>query len=380
MNYSMLVEAARHRVVNKDESVYTDDEKKEIILEIIKSKRVAQSIGDVLRAENDSLIIDCEHTGNSTDGEASGEIMGEALGGADGTSHTLVIGADQDKKKQSRYLKAEDVGLDLADFRHSNSASKTSNRLRHANTRVSSKSDDIDLAYNMARIKNADKKDTSKPKKSQEVHKSNIEGWLNFSMNQQLEKDIEQYAIYRPYDICISYVCRYSQMTEKFIERLIALSVDVVCRYTTEEEIEALQQAMIEKITSKNPNKFHKTVTLTTCNKQSGFKPFTADFDVNKLQDRIDWTYISVYQILSDEFVLKYLNVLKPDLILNNQRLSDETVVKIKKILRARIDEKQKLKGDINAPYSDELGTFNLFDDLDDEDEDEDDGDMNLYF
>lgn len=165
------------------------------------------------------------------------------------------------------------------------------------------------------------------------AERGSVNKWLDFSMNQQTEKDIEYALLYKPEYVCVSYLCRYSQMTEQFMERLIALTASPVCKYTTEEEIEKLQDAMIKLLTSDESDRKSIMIELTTCDKGSDYKPYKKDFDVNKLSDRIDWTYVSIYQILSEDFILKYIRQLNLNAVLHNQRLSSKAKEEIKKKL-----------------------------------------------
>lgn len=180
--------------------------------------------------------------------------------------------------------------------------------------------------------------------------------WASFSMRENTEADIEYMIIHEPNNICISYVCRYSKLSEAFIERMIALTTGVVCGVTTEDNIKELQAAMIDYMLSDDPDYKGRIVNMTVCNKLTDWDVKDIDVEVSSLKDKIDWQYISVYQKLSEEFILKWLNYLDHRLLLNNQVLSDKVKARLTAIVREDAERKRKqleraAKDDIIASY-----------------------------
>ena len=57
---------------------------------------------------------------------------------------------------------------------------------------------------------------------------------------------------------------------------------------------------------------------------------------MEEMEDKIDWRLISLFQELSDEFILKYLDRLDLHLILSHQALIPETKEKILKYLSSK--------------------------------------------
>lgn len=198
-----------------------------------------------------------------------------------------------------------------------------------------------------------------------------VEKWREFSMTPQKESDIENMLINEPNNICMTYVCRYSRLSEEFIERLIALTSGVICGVTTEEQIKNLQDAMIEYMLSDDEDFEGRAVDITMCNKQTDWEVKTVSVKPEDVRDKLDWKYISIYQKLSEDFVFRWLKYLDTRLVLNNQKLSSRTIESLKQLLKFEVEKrKQELeeaaKDDIIASYMVDRATEDGYDDIED--------------
>lgn len=137
------------------------------------------------------------------------------------------------------------------------------------------------------------KRSTVSIKLSKEEHIRNTNKWKKFSMMPQKEEEIRKKLLdenrmeHAGFYVCMSYVCRYSKLSEDFIEEL--------------EEITAFDR----KIPVYNPK--------TGRTRHS----FTKD-------SRLDWTNICQYQKLSEDFIERHENDVLWALIYQYQELSDE--------------------------------------------------------
>jgi hypothetical protein len=128
---------------------------------------------------------------------------------------------------------------------------------------------------------------------SKQEHIKNTNEWKEFSMNPQKEEDIKKKLLeemetgYLGFYICMSYICRFSKLSEDFIEEL-------------------------ERLTTYN-KKVHEVNYITKKSKNY----FVTD-------SRLDWTYICQYQKLSEDFIERHENDVLWALIYQYQELSDE--------------------------------------------------------
>ena len=145
--------------------------------------------------------------------------------------------------------------------------------------------------------------------------------WFEFSMNPQSEENIRERAIYdalhKTNSICYSYICRYSQLSEKFIEELMFITsglfsfeyydqkhidyvVDLIDRgFKFKSAQESYLYELAHQIRSTDgKGKAAKDPVLKFVSKL-----LTTD---NIIEDKLDWFYLLNYQTLSPEFVEKH--------------------------------------------------------------------------
>lgn len=143
------------------------------------------------------------------------------------------------------------------------------------------------------------KENSIKIMKSKEENKDkyNVIQWLEFSMHPQSEDDIRKKLLEEiemgtlGYNVCVSYVCRYSRLSEEFIEELIKLT--------------------------QTDRKIQETVPGTKRTRIVVVK-----------SSRVDWINICQYQKLSEEFIERHENDVLWKLIYKFQVLSDDFKIK----------------------------------------------------
>lgn len=165
-----------------------------------------------------------------------------------------------------------------------------------------------------------------------------IRDWLNFSTSPQEEELIEQMAIKDIDSLCYSFICRYSKLSENFIERLLALTTGVLNEKSTEEEISKLTDLMVKVKTSEDKS-YNPEITLiskVTLVKDKAKKKSpdnmevryeSRSYKVRNLPDRLDWVYISRFQQLSNNFLKKYAKYLSYRDLLANESLDHDFIV-----------------------------------------------------
>lgn len=146
-----------------------------------------------------------------------------------------------------------------------------------------------------------------------ETQSKELEDWLDFSLFPQPELEIRKRAIddalYKTHTLCYSYVCRFSKLSEEFIEDLMFITspfyeidydnkenrnfvvdlidLDISTRSQLEKAIEKLSKS--RSIDSGFLNKFHGNRKVK-----------------NVASDRLDWFYLYKFQNLSEPFIKKH--------------------------------------------------------------------------
>lgn len=131
--------------------------------------------------------------------------------------------------------------------------------------------------------------------------------WVTWSMEPHTEDEIRNAYLYTPELICTSYLCRYSKMSEKFIEEeLIILSTGVFSYnpdYYTKRNREFVKEILFIEPTSARPE------VVNSYKKKRVSKEFLSYLKENHKQNirsKVDWWQIANYQVLSDEFKAKF--------------------------------------------------------------------------
>lgn len=148
-----------------------------------------------------------------------------------------------------------------------------------------------------------------------------IKQWLNFSMKPRTEEEIELALKYNPDIVCISYICRYSRLSEAFIEKLIILTSGLLNKENSDTQYDAVKKLCDAKYAGDKTVK--EIITIEENRHRAGQPTQTVYIDTlctaEDVHDKIDWDYIATYQKLSDDFVRKYMKVLNRQLVLHNQ-------------------------------------------------------------
>lgn len=147
-------------------------------------------------------------------------------------------------------------------------------------------------------VKKRKKREEKVDNEKLEAYKRNTLNWLNFSMHPQTEdairdrimKEIEEEDASKY--VCISYVCRYSKLSEEFIEELDSLT------------------SQMRKYTVFSKDKVPEGESQWQL--------------VNRNSSRLDWRNICQYQKLSEDFIERHKNDVLWPIIFSHQDLSEE--------------------------------------------------------
>ena len=110
---------------------------------------------------------------------------------------------------------------------------------------------------------------------------SNVKHWIEDSMAGISENEIREKLIKDPYSLCISYICRYSKLSEDFIEELSRLTTTTSCSPAVEND-------------GRTPKKV-------------------------KERDKLDWFYLCTYQKYSEYFIRNHQDDVDWKAIKHNQ-------------------------------------------------------------
>lgn len=146
-----------------------------------------------------------------------------------------------------------------------------------------------------------------------ETHSKELKDWLDFSLFPQSELEIRKRAVndalYKTHSLCYSYVCRFSKLSEDFIEDLMFITspfyeidydnkenrnfiVDLIdLDITTKSQLEKaiVKLSKFRSVDSRMLSKFHGNRKIK-----------------NVAADRLDWFYLYKFQNLSEAFIMKH--------------------------------------------------------------------------
>lgn len=163
-----------------------------------------------------------------------------------------------------------------------------------------------------------------------------IERWKEFSLHPRTEEEIEHELLNNPDDVCMSFVCAHSKLSEEFIEKLKVLTagckVGNLISYSTIKANYDKVKKIMDYLYS-IPIKDRENVTkhtmlympkiLTSCHEKlqtakdkivllDGQEILLTKIDIKSIDDKIDWRAIAENQCMSLEFIRKhkdYLNI-----------------------------------------------------------------------
>ena len=141
-------------------------------------------------------------------------------------------------------------------------------------------------------------------------YRSNDPLWATWSMKEHSEDELRNAILYNPEDVCISYICRYSTLSEEFIEELICLSTGVFGHrpdlYTAKNR-ETLKQIMFIEPTIARTAYVNDIDLKNVEPEDKAFIKHLKSLSGN-IRSKIDWWQIANYQKLSDDFKKRFAN------------------------------------------------------------------------
>lgn len=183
------------------------------------------------------------------------------------------------------------------------------------------------------------------------MHYEKLEGferWIAFSMYPRTEEEIERELLNNPDDVCMSFICAYSNLSEEFIEKLKILTA--CCRYgnmitsvTINNNYDKVKKVMdyLYSMSIKDREDMNKYVVvympkiLTPCNGKAQTEKnkiqllnkeeyLLTKIEVKDINDRLDWKSIGEKQKLSLEFIKKHKEYLDIKDLKANSNISKE--------------------------------------------------------
>lgn len=219
------------------------------------------------------------------------------------------------------------------------------------------------------------------PKNNKE--KDSVQRWVEWSMTPHTPEEIREKILTNPDEVCFTFLCRYSKMPVEFIEELFVLSSLWLNKSNYELHYEDIKKFMFAKYEVGENNDNIDVVTIKCTeekwdklkNKYSSYDKIpliTKILQKTDVNEKIDWLYITTYQSLTKEFVLKFekyvrWNLMEPqnditaDLIAEYRKKYSSAGVKSKEeeeLLNAKdLEDEDDIESDFDEEYD--------FDDLD---------------
>lgn len=195
----------------------------------------------------------------------------------------------------------------------------------------------------------------------QEIENKRFQFWKKWSCASHTEEELEEMLRRAPDAVCISFICRNSQLSGEFIERMMALTCPLVCKETPEEDLEEVKKILIEKNMSPSGNECStdqieiysdKRTFLTrdgTSKARIGSSTGNAElgrysYNTAGLVDRLDWYYISMFQKLSEDFIRKYIFRLNLRQLLGYQKMPLKLRLEIQQVCKDARRESEEIQ------------------------------------
>ena len=125
---------------------------------------------------------------------------------------------------------------------------------------------------------------------------NNVKDWVNFSTKPEKLEDIAfRVIIFEKFGIslcCLNYICQYSHLPEDFIDDIIFITSG---------------QFSFNKWDDVHVHAIVKSIEDNDFKNENLLKLFSG-YNGHKLNDRLDWREISIYQKLSSEFIESHRN------------------------------------------------------------------------
>lgn len=145
------------------------------------------------------------------------------------------------------------------------------------------------------------------------VKKRPVPEWVTWSMSEHTEDELRDAILNKPELVCFTYICRYSQMSDEFIENeLIALSTGIFTGHPN--LYNERNKALVTRILYIEPTNDRIAVQQALTNKTNADKEFINLCRTwrGPLRSKVDWWQIACYQNhLSRDFRKKYAEKFK---------------------------------------------------------------------
>lgn len=152
-----------------------------------------------------------------------------------------------------------------------------------------------------------------------------VDDWMMWSMQNHSETEIRQECLHDINNVCFTYICRFSKLSEEFIIEFMGLSTGVF----TIKNYDRKQAMLVGELTFDYLKDENIVYSIRTAQLSKDKVDPNADTPLYKkylsldpvivceflskpatLRDRLDWYYIDKYQHISTEFREHYVSVL----------------------------------------------------------------------
>ena len=134
--------------------------------------------------------------------------------------------------------------------------------------------------------------------------------WVTWSTSPHSEDEIREAVFHTPELICWSYVCRFSTLSEEFIEELIVLSTGLFDGESedlyTEENINLIKDILFIEPTSARKERQSKIASVVYWRLTDTRIAKKIMKSSNPIRSRVDWYQIAGFQDLTPEFKNKF--------------------------------------------------------------------------
>lgn len=159
--------------------------------------------------------------------------------------------------------------------------------------------------------------------------------WANWSTTIHTEDEIREKCLTDYNNVCFTYVCNKSPISEDFILEFAVLSMGILNKDNYKENIKKLKKMMGKHLGLEEYKGIRSKCTLIPAKFYSGYNGKEITLSVDDLFDKLDWVGLSQNSRFSEEFLYKFSQYIELKNISLSQLYSKDVIKRFSKYKEA---------------------------------------------
>ena len=148
-----------------------------------------------------------------------------------------------------------------------------------------------------------------------------IKEWTEFGLKNHTEEEIRDKVITDFNNVCFTFVCEYSKMSEEFIEELMVLSTGAFSNNKFDKKLyDKVKKALMYNLGIIKTTRLNLNETVEDYAEEGK----TRTIKLGDLEDRLDWDTLVFNQTLSFNFINKYINTIDIKKVIQSKNNTSE--------------------------------------------------------